>query len=58
MTYRWIVYPNVVVLEDDDEPVQGALATITWSLPAGEARRRLRLGRQGHSVAQRSLLEA
>ena len=43
MTYRWIEYPNVVVLKDDDEPVQGALATITWSLPAGEARGRVRL---------------
>ena len=43
MTYRWIEYPNVVVLKDDEEPAQSALATITWSLPAGEARRRLRL---------------
>jgi hypothetical protein len=43
MTYRWIEYPNVVVLEDDDEPARGSLATITWNLPVGDGRGRLRL---------------
>ena len=43
MDLRGIEYPNVVVLVDDDEPVQGALATITWALPVGESRGRLRL---------------